>query len=38
MLAEGFPVELLMAPDLKEVPIRMRVYPDDSTGVFGTQT
>lgn len=38
MLSEGFPVELLMAPDLKEVPIRMRIYPNDETGVFGTQT
>ena len=43
ILAEGFPVELLMAPDLKEVPIRMRIYPSEgvfggSTSVFGTQT
>ena len=38
MLSEGFPVELLMAPDLKEVPIRMRIYPNDETGVFGIQT
>lgn len=37
ILAEGFPVELLMAPDLKEVPIRQRIYPS-SVGVFGTQT
>lgn len=36
-LAEGFPVELLFAPDLREVPLRMRVYPN-SSGVFGTQT
>lgn len=36
ILAEGFPVELLFAPDLREVPLRMRVYP--SSGVFGTQT
>jgi hypothetical protein len=38
ILAEGFPVELLMAPDLKEVPIRMRIYPYEGTGVFGSQT
>jgi len=42
MLSEGFPVELLMAPDLKEVPIRLRVYPNTTAGatfgVFGTQT
>jgi hypothetical protein len=37
ILAEGFPVELLMAPDLKEVPVRWRIYPN-SSGVFGTQT
>lgn len=36
-LAEGFPVELLFAPDLREVPLRLRVYPSAS-GVFGTQT
>lgn len=36
-LAEGFPVELLFAPDLREVPLRFRVYPN-SSGVFGTQT
>lgn len=37
ILAEGFPVELLFAPDLREVPLRQRVYPN-SSGVFGTQT
>lgn len=37
ILAEGFPVELLFAPDLREVPLRFRVYPN-SSGVFGTQT
>lgn len=36
-LAEGFPVELLFAPDLREVPIRLAVLPN-SSGVFGTQT
>lgn len=37
ILAEGFPVELLFAPDLREVPIRQRIYPNAS-GVFGSQT
>lgn len=38
ILAEGFPVEVLLAPDLREVPIRMRIYPNMATGLFGTQT
>lgn len=38
ILAEGFPVEILLAPDLKEVPVRLRVYPTMSTGVFYTET
>lgn len=37
ILMEGFPVEILFAPDLREVPIRQRIYPS-SSGVFGTQT
>lgn len=37
ILAEGFPVELLFAPALREIPLRQRVYPN-SSGVFGTQT
>lgn len=37
VLHENFPVEVLFAPDLREVPIRMRVYPN-SSGVFGTET
>jgi hypothetical protein len=37
VLAEGFPVEILMAPALREVPIRLRVYPNAS-GVFGAVT
>jgi hypothetical protein len=37
ILAEGFPVELLFAPDLREVPMRLRVYPN-AAGVFGTKT
>ncbi|MGH8743513.1 MAG: hypothetical protein ACREUY_04465 [Burkholderiales bacterium] len=36
-LAEGFPVELLFAPDLREIPLRLAVLPNAS-GVFGTQT
>ena len=36
ILAEGFPVELLMAPNLREIPIRMRIYPN-SSAVFGTR-
>ncbi len=27
VLADGFPIELLMAPDLRTIPIRMRLYP-----------
>jgi len=38
ILAEGFPVELLFAPDLREVPIRMRIYHDTSTLLFGSNT
>ena len=37
ILAEGFPVQLLFAPDLREIPIRQRLYPN-SSGVFGTLT
>lgn len=37
ILIENFPIELLLAPDLREVPWRGRVYPGD-TGIFGTQT
>lgn len=35
-LREGFPVELLYAPDLREVPIGLRFLPNN--GVFATQT
>lgn len=38
ILAEGFPVDVLFAPDLREVPIRMRIYPNMATGLFGSQT
>lgn len=37
VLAEGFPVEILFAPALREVPLRLRQYPNAS-GVFGTVT
>lgn len=36
-IKEGFPVELLYAPRLRTVPLRMRVWPS-SSGVFGTTT
>ena len=36
-LAEDFPVELLFAPDLREVPLRLGILPN-SSGIFGTQT
>lgn len=38
ILAEGFPIEILLAPDLREVPIRMRIYFDASTLLFGSNT
>ena len=37
ILAEGFPVEVFYGPDLREVPVRQRIYPTMSTGVFGTE-
>jgi len=37
ILAEDFDVEILFAADLREVPIRQRLYPN-SSGVFGTLT
>lgn len=37
ILAENFPVELLFAPALREIPLRFRVYAN-SSGVFATQT
>jgi hypothetical protein len=37
ILAEGFPVEILLAPDLRIAPIRQRVYPSEAF-VFGTKT
>lgn len=38
ILVENFPVEILYAPDVREVPIRQRVYPNMSTGAFGSET
>ncbi len=41
ILAENFPVELLFAPDVREVPIRQRIYPDVSVAgseKFGSLT
>ncbi len=37
ILAENFPVNILLAPDLREVPLKLRIYPS-SLGVFATQT
>lgn len=37
-IKEGFPIELLYAPALREVPIQLRCYPNQSTGVFATET
>ena len=37
ILAENFPVRILYGPDLRQIPIRQRVYPN-SSGVFGTET
>jgi hypothetical protein len=36
ILHENFPVEVLYAPDLREVPLRMRIYP--TSGVLGVET
>jgi len=44
ILSEGFPVELLLAPDLRIVPLRMRIYPYsatnqyDGSAIFGIKT
>jgi hypothetical protein len=37
LLKEGYPVGLLYASDLREVPISLRSFPN-SSGVFGTQS
>jgi len=36
IIAENFPKEILYAPALRTIPMRMRVYPNQSTGSFGT--
>lgn len=36
ILHENFPVEVLYAPKLREVPLRMRLYPD--SGVLAVET
>lgn len=38
ILAENFPVEFLAGNDLREIPIRQRVYPTVASGLFGSQT
>lgn len=38
IVAENFPIELLFAADLREIPMRMRIYPDNSTLLFGSNT
>lgn len=36
ILHENFPIEILFAPDLREVPMRLRLYP--TNGVFAVET
>jgi hypothetical protein len=36
IIHESFPVEVLFAPDLREIPMRMRVYPNN--GLLGVET
>lgn len=40
ILAEGFPVDLLFYPDLREVPLRLQSYPyiSSNTNVWGVLT
>jgi hypothetical protein len=38
IIREGYPVEFLLAPDLREVPIGLRHYPNASTLLFGSNT
>ena len=40
ILHENFPVEVLLGPELKEVPVRLRHYPDmsQSPPIFGSST
>jgi hypothetical protein len=37
ILYENYPVRQLYGSDLRTIPIRQRIYPDKSTGVFGTE-
>ncbi len=37
VIAEGYPINLLYGSDLRQIPIRLRAYPN-SSGVFGTVT
>lgn len=37
IIAEDFPIDVLFGNDLRMIPMRLRIYPDDN-GVFGTQT
>lgn len=38
ILAENFPVEILLAPDLKEVPVRLMHYPNMTSLLWGSNT
>ena len=38
VLAEGYPVRALYGQDLRTIPLRLRIYPDETTGVFGART
>lgn len=37
IIAENYPVSVLFAPNLKEIPMRQRVYPN-SSGSYGSET
>lgn len=37
-IADNFPIDILAATDLREIPIRQRIYYNQSTGLFGSQT
>ena len=36
ILAEGFPVRMSLAPDLRDIPIRMRLYPNSGRDFYTT--
>lgn len=38
ILANSYPVSVLLAPDLKEVPVRLDMYPNMSTLLWGSNT